>query len=111
MATSLFFLMLVWRQCRRKCRDRPDLRWAFSLASPTQVSLTGYAVAGVLDIAFWVRPFTPTPRSDVWTGIDELDVKLTGFSGKNISPSCGTSDPMRRAGFGLPAAALEKLSI
>ena len=61
LAAFLLFWMLVWRQCtwiRRKSRDRPDLRWAFSLASMTQVSLTGYAVGGAfLDIAFWDLPY------------------------------------------------------
>src|SRR3954464_4712969 len=45
----LIFWVLVWRQCgwiRRKTRDHPELRWAFSLASMCQASLVGYAVGG-----------------------------------------------------------------
>ena len=61
MALFLIFWTLVWRQCswiRRKTREHPELRWAFSLASMTQVSLTGYAVGGAfLDIAFWDLPY------------------------------------------------------
>lgn len=61
LALFLLFWVLVWRQCawiRRKTRDRPDLRWAFILASMTQVSLVGYAVGGAfLDLAFWDLPY------------------------------------------------------
>jgi probable O-glycosylation ligase (exosortase A-associated) len=61
LAFFLFFWMLVWRQCswiRRKTRDHSDLRWAFSLASMTQVAMAGYAVGGAfLDIAFWDLPY------------------------------------------------------
>ena len=61
LALFLLFWVLVWRQCawiRRKTRDHPKLRWAFSLASMTQVSLVGYAVGGAfLDIAFWDLPY------------------------------------------------------
>jgi probable O-glycosylation ligase (exosortase A-associated) len=61
LAFFLFFWMLVWRQCnwiRRTTRDRRDLRWAFSLASMTQVAIAGYAVGGAfLDIAFWDLPY------------------------------------------------------
>jgi putative inorganic carbon (hco3(-)) transporter len=61
LALFLLFWVLVWRQCawiRRKTRDHPDLRWAFTLASMTQVSLMGYAVGGAfLDLAFWDLPY------------------------------------------------------
>lgn len=61
LALFLLFWVLVWRQCawiRRKTRDHPDLRWAFTLASMTQVSLVGYAVGGAfLDLAFWDLPY------------------------------------------------------
>jgi putative inorganic carbon (hco3(-)) transporter len=61
LALFLIFWVLVWRQCawiRRKTRDHPERRWAFSLASMTQVSLVGYAVGGAfLDIAFWDLPY------------------------------------------------------
>ena len=57
----LLFWWLVWRQCawiRRATRDQADLRWAFSLASMTQVGLVGYAVGGAfLDLAFWDLPY------------------------------------------------------
>jgi len=57
----LLFWWLVWRQCasiRRDTRDDPDLRWAYSLASMTQVGLVGYAVGGAfLDLAFWDLPY------------------------------------------------------
>jgi putative inorganic carbon (HCO3(-)) transporter len=53
----VLFLVLVWRQCswiRRRSRGHPELKWAFSLASMAQVSLTGYMVGGTfLDLAFW----------------------------------------------------------
>ncbi len=61
LAVFLLFWTLVWRQCawiRRKSRDLPDLRWAFSLASMTQVALVGYAVGGAfLNLAFWDLPY------------------------------------------------------
>jgi O-antigen ligase len=61
LALFLLFWMLVWRQCswiRRQTRGHPDLRWAFTLASMTQVSLAGYAVGGAfLDLAFWDLPY------------------------------------------------------
>lgn len=61
LAFFLLFWALTWRQCgwiRRKTRHHPDLRWAFSLASMTQVSLAGYAVGGAfLDLAFWDLPY------------------------------------------------------
>ena len=57
----LLFWIMVWRQCsatRRKARDRPDLKWAFSLMSMTQVSLVGFAVGGAfLNLAFWDMPY------------------------------------------------------
>ena len=59
--TFLLFWVLVWRQCtwvRRLSRRRPDLEWAFSLASMIQVGLVGYAVGGAfLDLAFWDLPY------------------------------------------------------
>ncbi len=61
LAFFLLFWMLVWRQCtwiRRTSRNHPDFRWAFSLASMTQVALVGYAVGGAfLDLAFWDLPY------------------------------------------------------
>jgi len=61
LALFLLFWWLVWRQSgwiRRVTRDRADLRWAFSLASMTQVGLVGYAVGGAfLDLAFWDLPY------------------------------------------------------
>lgn len=57
----LLFWALVWRQCawiKTKSRDHPDLHWAFSLASMTQVALVGYAVGGAfLNLAFWDVPY------------------------------------------------------
>ena len=57
----LLFWWLVWRQCvwiRRNTRHNPNLRWAYSLASMTQVGLVGYAVGGAfLDLAFWDLPY------------------------------------------------------
>jgi probable O-glycosylation ligase (exosortase A-associated) len=57
----LIFWWLVWRECgriRARARDRPDLRWAFSLMSMTQASLAGYAVGGAfLNLAFWDMPY------------------------------------------------------
>ena len=57
----LLFWMLVWLQCnwiRRKTHGHKEVRWAFLLASMTQVSLVGYAVGGAfLDIAFWDLPY------------------------------------------------------
>jgi putative inorganic carbon (hco3(-)) transporter len=57
----LLFWALVWRECesiRRKARGQPDLRWAFSLMSMTQVSLVGFAVGGAfINIAFWDMPY------------------------------------------------------
>lgn len=42
-----------WR-IRKLTKDRPDLRWAFDLASMWQVSLTGYCAAGLfLNLAFF----------------------------------------------------------
>lgn len=61
LAIFLLFWWLVWRQCtwvRRKCKDIADLKWAYSLASMTQVGLVGYAVGGAfLDLAFWDVPY------------------------------------------------------
>ena len=61
LAFFLVFWILVWWQCawiRRKTRDDPNLRWAFTLASMTQVSLVGYGVGGAfLDLAFWDLPY------------------------------------------------------
>ena len=57
----LLFWALFWLQCgwiRRRTRDHPDLRWAFSLASMSQVSMVGYAVGGAfLNLAFWDMPY------------------------------------------------------
>jgi putative inorganic carbon (HCO3(-)) transporter len=57
----LLFWALVWRQCawiRAKTRERPDLRWAFSLASMMQASLIGYAVGGAfINLAWWDMPY------------------------------------------------------
>jgi len=57
----LLFWALVWRQAsqvRKQTRDKPDLRWAYSLMSMTQVSLVGYAVGGAfLNLAFWDMPY------------------------------------------------------
>ena len=61
LAIFLLFWALVWRQCdwiRRKSRDHPDLRWAFSFASMTHVALVGYAVCGAfLTLAFGALPY------------------------------------------------------
>jgi probable O-glycosylation ligase (exosortase A-associated) len=60
-AIYLLFWALVWLQCgwiRRKTRNHPDLRWAFSLASMTQASMAGFLVGGAfLDLAFWDMPY------------------------------------------------------
>jgi probable O-glycosylation ligase (exosortase A-associated) len=61
LAIFLLFLVLVWLQCssiRRRCRGQPDLAWAFSLASMSQVSLVGFFIGGAfLDLAFWDLPY------------------------------------------------------
>jgi probable O-glycosylation ligase (exosortase A-associated) len=57
----LTFWVLVWRQCskvRARARDRPELKWAYSLMSMIQASLVGYAVGGAfLNLAFWDMPY------------------------------------------------------
>lgn len=57
----LLFWVTVWRQCgsvRRLARNRPDLKWAFSLMSMTQASLVGYFIGGAfLNLAFWDVPY------------------------------------------------------
>jgi probable O-glycosylation ligase (exosortase A-associated) len=57
----LLFWFLVLKQCatiRRRARDRPELDWAFSLASMIQASMAGYAIGGAfINIAFWDVPY------------------------------------------------------
>jgi probable O-glycosylation ligase (exosortase A-associated) len=57
----LLFWGLVLRQCMRtraRARDRPELRWAYSLMSMSQATLVGYAVGGAfLNLAFWDMPY------------------------------------------------------
>jgi putative inorganic carbon (hco3(-)) transporter len=61
LALFLLFWGLVWKassSTRRKARDRPELRWAYSLMSTIQASLIGYAVGGAfLNLAFWDMPY------------------------------------------------------
>lgn len=57
LALFLLFWILVWRQAawlRKRCRDQPDLRWAYTLGGLVQASLLGYFIGGAfIDIAFW----------------------------------------------------------
>ncbi len=57
LACFLAILWMTWRNAawlRRNTGQDPGLRWAFDLASMTQASLAGYAVAGAtLSLEFW----------------------------------------------------------
>jgi probable O-glycosylation ligase (exosortase A-associated) len=61
LALFLAFWALVWLECswiRRQSRHRPDVQWAFSIASMTQAALFGYLVGGAfLELAFWEAPY------------------------------------------------------
>ena len=62
LAIFIVMLSLSWFNCssiRKRTRDRPELRWAFNLASMTQVSLAGYMAAGTfLNLAFFDLLYT-----------------------------------------------------
>jgi probable O-glycosylation ligase (exosortase A-associated) len=57
LAFFLLILALTWRNAawlRRRTRGRPELRWAYDLASMMQAGLAGYVVAGAtLSLEFW----------------------------------------------------------
>lgn len=57
LAFFLLILALTWRNAawlRRHTRGRPELRWAYDLASMMQAGLAGYVVAGAtLSLEFW----------------------------------------------------------
>lgn len=61
LAIFLIFWAIVWLDCawiRRNSRHYPDLQWAFSLGSMSQVALFGYLVGGAfLELAFWDVPY------------------------------------------------------
>jgi putative inorganic carbon (hco3(-)) transporter len=61
LAMFLTMWFLVWRSCRwiiKECKPRPDLKWAFTLASMIQVSLVAYFVGGTfLGLAYWDFPY------------------------------------------------------
>lgn len=60
----ILFLLVFWLAWRtgnrvvRAVRDRPEHRWAYDMASMTQVSLVGYAVGGAfLSLQYWGLPY------------------------------------------------------
>jgi probable O-glycosylation ligase (exosortase A-associated) len=61
LALFLLFWLVVWNTCastRKRARDRPELRWVYSLMSMIQASLVGYAIGGAfLNLAFWDMPY------------------------------------------------------
>ena len=105
LALFLLFWVMVWLQCgwiRRRTRNHPDLRWAFSIASMSQVSLVGYAVGGAfLDLAFWDLPYYVSAM----IGVTQYVVRGE-FARLSVSPDSPARDAVS-AGARIPTAGMQ----
>lgn len=82
----LALLFVSWRNCslvRRHTRKRPDLRWAFDLASMLQVSLAAFMVSGAL---------LPMSYFDLSYQLMALSAVLTAFCMQQIQGRQSTEE-------------------